>query len=402
MLASIPSSIPNFLDNSSAATELRSAYVQHVICSIVHRRIFQPFLFSLQQDHRKADALFCKMSSEMRQKSIKKEATWRQHTLHAAYTASDAKITTNAIAGDVVDEIVGQIESFIEPSQLEFIKIAVRRIVKVAAETWRYARLEREMITSFMGSTSGNDLKKEQTSTVLLHLMPTVSREPRHVPAKAGEKPVEAVVFLQGETLYSDSPIILARLQELRPTSPTKTEKAPDSRPSTPSSPFLPSIIDSHADNQSSSSYPSVYGDPLESGPRGAIAISAAEERPVTSRHEEKADLNETIPDQTTRRANCERSKSRPISLMSTSQPYDLPRPARSASKRQSVLPTNKSPPSDMSFPELDWGAEDHNRDLDELKKTSSNTTSRGSRRSSRLISDPIPQEGPVEVADSW
>ena len=398
MLASIPAAIPNFLENSPAATALRSAYVQHVVCSTIHCRIFQPFLFSLQRDHRKADVLLCKMSNEMRQKSIKKEAMWRQHTLHAAYTASDAKTITNAIAGDIVDEIVGQIESFVEPSQLDSIKTSVRRIVKVAAETWRYARLEREMITSEMGSVKDSKSDEDrQISKVLLHLMPTILRESRYVPVKAGEAPFEAVVFLRGKALYSDSPLILARLQELHPTSPIGIREAPVPRPQTPSSPVLSAIIDGHADQQNSLIYPPMHQNFLENEPRALAPTSVTEGSRMVSRPDEKADPNGTI----SRKSSRARSKSRPISLIGLTQPYDMARPAKPAPKRHSLLPVGKSLPSETPFTELDWGPEDQEGDPSRLRQRSTSTTLRGSRGSSTLVNDSISQSGPMELAES-
>jgi hypothetical protein len=112
--------------------------------------MFGPFLFSLGRRYDKADSLFLSMSNHIREKSTRKEAIWRQQTLLAAFTSSGAKQRINTAACTVIDEIVAEIRHFADPKEEEGIRIAVRRIVKLAAETWRFARLEKEMITATM------------------------------------------------------------------------------------------------------------------------------------------------------------------------------------------------------------------------------------------------------------
>lgn len=80
------------------------------------------------------------MSRQLRQKSTRRESSWRQHTLHAAYTAQSAKQAVNKVASDIVKEICTEIKYLISYDEEEQVQTAVRRVVKIAAETWRYAR----------------------------------------------------------------------------------------------------------------------------------------------------------------------------------------------------------------------------------------------------------------------
>ena len=166
------------------------------------------------------------MSAKLRQKSIRREALWRQHTLHAAYTVSSAKQSINKIAAVIVEEILGELEHFANPAQLEHITVAVRRIVKIAAETWRYARLEREMITATMtaaeypdkfdGASASGNFSHGSPPEVLLPLLPFIEREPTHEDLRsAANKNDAGCVYSRGVALFSDSPVILARLAEL-------------------------------------------------------------------------------------------------------------------------------------------------------------------------------------------
>lgn len=131
-----------------ASRELRSAYIQHVISKTLNYRIFQPFLFTLGRRYDNADIFFQMLSMDIRRKSVRREAFWRQQTLKAAYTAPDAKHSINMTASVIVDEIVDHIKHFADPTQLDPLVMGVRKIVKLAAETWRHARIERGLIVA--------------------------------------------------------------------------------------------------------------------------------------------------------------------------------------------------------------------------------------------------------------
>ncbi|EFW22173.1 hypothetical protein D8B26_001108 [Coccidioides posadasii str. Silveira] len=235
ILAKIPSDLPPFLDNTPASRELRSAYVQHVISKTLTYRIFQPFLFTLGRRYDKADTFFQVLSMDIRRKSVRREAFWRQQTLRAAYTASDAKQAINVVAAVIVDEIVDHIRHFTDPKHLDALITSVRKIVKLAAETWRLARVERELIVASMPSAddeqAANDLWEEfiydQSSAKakesggpkvpLLRMLPRIHREPVHEDFLQPEEAEKAnpCVYLPGVILYTDSPSVIARREEI-------------------------------------------------------------------------------------------------------------------------------------------------------------------------------------------
>ena len=261
ILSRIPSELPSFLDNTAASCELRSAYIQHIVSETLNRRVFQPFLFTLRNcpDKENADAYLQALSIDIRRKSVRREALWRQQTLRAAYTASDARQSINAVAGRIVDEIMHLITPFADPrpGHLDTLGLAVRRIVKLAAETWRLARVEREFILAFFPapdakgvvdaewvefgtresatstsvgsgvssptsnhSTSGDSERSNSRSRsghVVLGVLPRVVREAAHgdFMEMGDQDHVVPCVYSAGEVLYSDSPVVMARRQEL-------------------------------------------------------------------------------------------------------------------------------------------------------------------------------------------
>ncbi|KAA6406428.1 MAG: hypothetical protein FRX48_09779 [Lasallia pustulata] len=149
----IPRTIPPFYTNSEASIQLRAAYIEHVVSRALTQRIFQPFLFTLSRRHESADSLFQTMSDKLRHKSIRREAIWRQHTLHAAYTGSSAKQSINKVAAIIVKDKLGELEHFANPS-LGAHHRGGTEDCQGRAETWRYARLEREMITATIAARS--------------------------------------------------------------------------------------------------------------------------------------------------------------------------------------------------------------------------------------------------------
>ncbi|PSN63099.1 hypothetical protein BS50DRAFT_591302 [Corynespora cassiicola Philippines] len=244
-LEQIPPGMPSFLGDTPASRQLRAAYIAHTVSKLVTYRVFGPFLFSLGRRFDKADSLFQSMSNHIRDKSTRKEAIWRQQTLLAAFTSSGAKQRINTAAGTVVEEIVNAIKNFADPREEEGIKIAVKRIVKLAAETWRFARLEREVITATMPALTdeehqftgpefwpahaskadgtmipslvgGTEIADSQP-TILLRLFPVIHREPKHERFhEKGEKRDEGCIFHHGLALYDDAEPVSARAEELR------------------------------------------------------------------------------------------------------------------------------------------------------------------------------------------
>ncbi|KAL4977814.1 hypothetical protein BDW66DRAFT_29888 [Aspergillus desertorum] len=274
VLSKLPPELPSFLDNTPASRELRSAYVQHVVSKILTYRIFHPFLFTLGRRYDKADILFQMLSMDIRRKSVRREAFWRQQTLKAAYTTSDAKESINVVAAVIVDEISNSLKHFADPRRMDSLLTSIRKIVKLAAETWRHARVERELIIAALpapedGSVPGEDweeygVPKENASGrtssktadfarhVVLRPFPRIIREAAHEDFVGDEGKANPCTYSRGSVLYSDSPIILSRLQELAGAgktadSPARREDSPPagrlSRASTyyePPSPQIP------------------------------------------------------------------------------------------------------------------------------------------------------------------
>ncbi|RWQ97215.1 hypothetical protein C8Q69DRAFT_399415, partial [Paecilomyces variotii] len=233
ILAKIPSELPSFLDNTPASCELRSAYIQHVISKTLTYRIFQPFLFTLGRRFDKADTFFQLLSIDIRRKSVRREAFWRQQTLKAAYTTSDAKQSINVVAAVIVDEIIEQIRHFADPKKLDDLLTGVRMIVKLAAETWRHARVERELVTASMPAPSAEGVANEHWDEypfgrdesrppsrssirhVVLRTFPRIFREAAHEDFAEDEERRNSCVYMPGMVLYSDSPVVLSRIDEL-------------------------------------------------------------------------------------------------------------------------------------------------------------------------------------------
>lgn len=218
-------------------------------------RVFQPFLFTLGRRYDKADTFLQMLSMDIRRKSVRREAFWRQQTLKAAYTTSDAKQSINVAAAVIVDEIIDQIKHFADPKQLDSLLTGVRKIVKLAAETWRHARVERELILAAFPAPDAEsaaneewqehgvtredlpDQKHAPSRQVVLRTFPRILREAAHEDFASGER-ASSCVYCQGEVLFADSPVVVARLHELAQ-KPSKTinvvvEETPLSPPETP------------------------------------------------------------------------------------------------------------------------------------------------------------------------
>jgi hypothetical protein len=184
---------------------------------------------------------------DIRKKSVRREAFWRQQTLKAAYTTSDAKQSINVAAAVIVDEIIDHIKHFADPKHLDSLLTSVRKIVKLAAETWRHARVERELVlatfpapdadTAFndewveYAAKDQKDSSKEPTRHVVLRTFPRIIREAAHEDFSSGEERANNCIYSPGVVLYSDSPVIMGRLQEFAKKSPGVSDSRRSSRP---------------------------------------------------------------------------------------------------------------------------------------------------------------------------
>ncbi|KAG0124714.1 hypothetical protein HOY82DRAFT_581765 [Tuber indicum] len=185
VLAELPSGLPCMLVNTDASRLIRMAYVQHIISKYLCYRIFQPFLFYLGKRYDKADSFFQVMSKQLREKSTRKEATWRYYTLLVGYSGSNAKRTAGVAAANVIEEIAEHVKPFADQQRMDVITSGISRIVKFAVETWRHARIERETFTASMS------LDRTNQNSWLGH-------------------------FYENEKPYADNPALVAKLKSLR------------------------------------------------------------------------------------------------------------------------------------------------------------------------------------------
>ncbi|KAL8980903.1 MAG: hypothetical protein Q9205_004150 [Flavoplaca limonia] len=205
----LPPNLPPFLDDTPASVAVRVSYVQSLISNIVDRRIFQPFLFTYAE----LDTQFNEWGECLRGKSTKREAIWRQRTLHAAFSCPSSKPRINTFAAGVVDEVIAAITPFVARNIREGLKAAVRKVIKTAAETWRLARIE---LPRIMASSASDESEGKYEGEALLSTFPRIERValPRDFRPDA-EEDDEGCVYTNGQTLFSHSPAILARRAEL-------------------------------------------------------------------------------------------------------------------------------------------------------------------------------------------
>ena len=118
----------------------RALLLRCLVARTLTDRIFRPFLFTISRNQDKSDQLFKEVSQSLAQKSPEQEALWRQQISHAAYTAPNAQQGVNKTAASIVEEILDSMDRLMHVEERPKLVGAIRNIVKVAAETWRYAR----------------------------------------------------------------------------------------------------------------------------------------------------------------------------------------------------------------------------------------------------------------------
>ena len=114
--------------------------IMSMVWSLLCRRVFSPFLFTLGPCHREANKLFGEFSQQLRKCSPQREAAWRQRVLYTAYKSAYTKQSVKKVAGSMVKEIVKLVECLTLGSACKGIVDRVHEIVRIAAETWRYTR----------------------------------------------------------------------------------------------------------------------------------------------------------------------------------------------------------------------------------------------------------------------
>ncbi|KAL9022159.1 MAG: hypothetical protein Q9185_000673 [Variospora sp. 1 TL-2023] len=186
----IPSDLPPFLVDTPASTRVRAAYVQSLISAIINSRVFQPFLFT----HEDLEDTFTELAEYLR-----------------AFSCLSSKDKINEIAGHIVEEIFAAIKPFTDESKRTQMRGAVKQIVKKAAETWRYARIELSRITASTatGTNKGGDGEE------LLSIFPRIQREPLPNGFHPDTTDDRGCVYTRGQMLSRNSSVVLARRVEL-------------------------------------------------------------------------------------------------------------------------------------------------------------------------------------------
>ncbi|EXJ74214.1 uncharacterized protein A1O5_02509 [Cladophialophora psammophila CBS 110553] len=218
------SGLPDITGMTAAARGLRSLLVQNQIFRVLQQRIFQPFLFTSlheQCDRCNLETCLSRVSTMISVKSVHREAIWRAIAMRSLYTSPYGRKAASTIATSVSKEIVDKLQSMTLAKRLPVLTTAVRSIAKAAVELWRQVRIEWAAILSSMPPM----LKMEGTSSstdAMLWIRPHIFREGLRsvdddVPDAGSPKrlPTARCTYLQGIALCHDSPIVLARRQEV-------------------------------------------------------------------------------------------------------------------------------------------------------------------------------------------
>jgi hypothetical protein len=171
-----------------------------------------------------------RLSAAIRAKSVRREAAWRQITLRTAYTGAQAKKAIRLVGYKIVEEILNEIKWFTDEDKWSSLAVRVQRVVKAAAELWRYAKLERELVTASMPNAAGlgrdewdgmsqtsSQAGEEFEHTFVLGVRTHVARDAVHRAYLAPQESSDSrpITFLRGMALYNDSEVILARRREI-------------------------------------------------------------------------------------------------------------------------------------------------------------------------------------------
>lgn len=230
ILRLIPPEIPDFRGQTEAARKLRAFYIQHKVFQVLTQRIFKPFLFTLNCRCGGIDTFLQRLSVGIRSKSERREIAWRQITLKTAYAGAQAKKATRLVGHRIVEEILSEIKWFTDKDDWPSLTFRVQLVVKAAAELWRYAKLERGLVTVSMPSAAGvgrgewDEMDRRSSEegdnferTLLLGITPHVVRNAFHedflLPQEKSEN--GPVTFLQGLALYTDTELIVTRHREI-------------------------------------------------------------------------------------------------------------------------------------------------------------------------------------------
>lgn len=205
--------IPDFTGDTLAARGLRYVFVQSQIFGILHRRVFRPFLLTSAYDGHDDFGLepcLSMVSGMIGRKSLRREAVWRKLTMRAIFASAYGRKATEVVATCVSREIMEKIQAITGANARPPLLQAIRSVAKAAVQVWRRARLEWDLIYSTMPSTTETDLDGSDAD-VMLWVRPHIVREELVSPTLR----TASCVYLQGTAVRQDSPLVVARRQEL-------------------------------------------------------------------------------------------------------------------------------------------------------------------------------------------
>ncbi|OQV09094.1 hypothetical protein CLAIMM_13265 [Cladophialophora immunda] len=211
---------------TTPARGLRSLLIQNQIFTVLHQRIFQPFLFTASYDEYDGSAMQMCLStvSEMiSAKSVHREAIWRAISMRALYSGSYGRKAASTVATSVSKEIVDKIQSMTLAERVPVLIKAIRSIAKAAVQLWRQVRVEWTAIRSSMPPRLLQMVGTSSPSDVTLWIRPHIFREGVRTvdddnwrdSGVRTSPPMAGCIYLQGTALCHDSPLVIARRQEL-------------------------------------------------------------------------------------------------------------------------------------------------------------------------------------------
>lgn len=221
--------MPDVSDTTEAAELLRSLLVSGQVWSIIHQRIFAPFLFTSAYGTDGWDDLeriLALLSANIRAKSFRREAIWRAIMMRAIYTGNRGRKAAMAAATGLSRDIMEAIGVSTLDGDMPGLLQAVRVVAKRAVQTWRRARLEWNFIHSVMPSTSDttwDDGAATSPSDIVLWVRPhivgevvthSMYRDPGRTPARSSPQRPRTpgrCVYLQGRVLRQNSRVTQAR-----------------------------------------------------------------------------------------------------------------------------------------------------------------------------------------------
>lgn len=213
--------LPTITGTTETSRAWRCLFVQHQIFSVLHTRVFRPFILTSSHDAEDdfgPEPSLAMISKMISSKSVRREAIWRAITTRAIYASEHGRKAAGVVATAVSVEVMEKLQSMATADALPDLLEAVRMVSKRAVELWRQVRVQCPVVRSIMPSIADNE-KSDSPSAFILWIRPLVENEgSSHVADLEGFDGPETVgsIYLQGTAVSQDSPVVVARRQELR------------------------------------------------------------------------------------------------------------------------------------------------------------------------------------------